>query len=89
MKRFAFVWILILFLTGSGSDSIGPCVHVYDDPVLTIASVSSEENGGNISEITITDVETGGTPQSPGQLTILNRYWVCIKIIRKIGVNIL
>lgn len=69
MKRLLTVSILIFIFAGCEPGTMGPCVHIYEDPVLTISSVTAGKNGESISQITITDVQVDGAAQSPDQLT--------------------
>ena len=48
--------VLSAILIGCQSN-IGPCIHNYEDPILTIQSVYSAENGDEINIVKISDVK--------------------------------
>jgi hypothetical protein len=44
---------------------VGPCVHMFGDPILTIESVSSTENGAPISTINLFDIKIDNVSRNP------------------------
>ncbi len=59
MKALNFTSILLVlsaFLISCQSN-IGPCVHNYKDPILTIQSVNSAENGDEINSVRISEIK--------------------------------
>jgi|AntRauTorcE11897_2_1112592.scaffolds.fasta_scaffold40294_2 hypothetical protein len=67
LLQYSFIVLLIYSCEPTGS-SIGPCVHTYEEPVLTIQSVSSAETGNKISTLEIFNVKIDNVSGNPASL---------------------
>ena len=49
--------------------TVGPCVHIYEEPILTIESVTSAGTGVEISSVSIFEVMIDSISVTPAELT--------------------
>lgn len=68
MKFNLLYLIPLIFLISCDLQGVGPCVHIYEEPILSIVSVSDEDHGNEISQITISDIYIDDEIQNPLQL---------------------
>ena len=60
-----FKYILLALLISACEPTIGPCVHINEEPILSIQSVHSIDAQTDISSIVIFDVFIDGVSISP------------------------
>lgn len=60
-RRQALASVGLVMLCGACSESMdGPCVVTYEDPLLTIASVSNAQTGAPVSQVRLRDIRFRG-----------------------------
>ena len=52
-----------------GGGMAGPCVHVYEDPVLHVDSASGRTTDAVIGQIELSDLEVDGQTRTPAEAT--------------------
>lgn len=56
MKKYMLLFLFLPLLLAC-EPQMGPCVHIYEDPILTIQTVTSEETGDAISPLIIDELK--------------------------------
>ena len=56
----AVLFVLQLSYNKSGNQ-IGPCVHMYEEPILHIQSVTNAQTGAEVETVTLTDITIDST----------------------------
>jgi len=64
----SFVFLMISSCEPPGS-GLGPCVHIFEEPILTIQSVNSAETGNSLSTIVLFEVTIDGIGRDATYLT--------------------
>lgn len=68
MNSVRFCTIVLFFFIGCTPEGeqggIGPCVHIYKEPILHITSITNMITGEPVSAFTITDVRVDGRTQN-------------------------
>lgn len=74
MKAFVFISLLVLALPGctdlKDGGGVGPCVHVYEEPILNVVSVTNSASGQQILAFQIVNATLDGRKLDPFQLKI-------------------
>jgi hypothetical protein len=76
MKCYTFIVVLCLLFWNcekvKDGDTIGPCVHTYEDPVIHIDSVTNAQNGSLISTFQILEIIKDGYREQPAYMKIVS-----------------
>jgi len=57
----------------STNPNVGPCLHVFEEPILHIVSARNAHTGTSLRSIMISDIEIDGIRQDPFSLAIESR----------------
>jgi len=63
--RRVLLLVLITVLAGCRDTGMAPCLHTYDDPVLTVSSAVDTESWENIPQIRLRGIRINGIPTHP------------------------
>jgi len=73
MKLFVFTVFSVIFISCDSfkdGGTIGPCVHIYEEPILHIESVTSTQSGQIVPAFQILEAKLNGQKQDPFMLKI-------------------
>jgi len=82
--KYSFIILMISSCEPPGTN-VGPCVHIFEEPILTIQSVNSAETGNLIStieifDVTIDDIDRDATfltQEMSENITIEDSVFIC------------
>lgn len=69
----AILAVLLVSCDETVDRRVGPCVHVYEEPILHIESVRNAQTGAHITSITLSDVRVDAVRQYPAVLVAESR----------------
>jgi len=71
LPSFLLAAIFLLSACDSGDPGVGPCVHIYEEPVLNITSVTDEDTSAEIAQVQIYDVFVDEVARGTEDLTAM------------------